>query len=172
VKQEEAYEWALKNVERNEDGGVDEKKIIDLVKSKIDFDSDAARARVAKTIVDRHKRPGVTDPDGQLSLPGLEPFAYEPNLLIADDDGHVVEKAKAFPNYLTARARRAQLNAQRVQRQATRHQQEASLYSDWAMKQLTELRRPVSEITFDTFVREAGFWSDDEAAPEEDPLDG
>ena len=165
---DEAYLWALEHVERNDDGGFDEKRLADLVAECLDFDAESARLAAAKRVIDRRKRPGSTPADGQLAFEGMEPFAYEPQRLVANDAGQAIEHAKARPDYVSAAARRAQTNAERAVRNAGRWQRKASTYADWAMDQLRRRRRG-SEITFDTFVREAGVWRDGDAPPEEGP---
>jgi hypothetical protein len=167
MNRDEAYEYALSQAPRNEDGSVDEKVLRDLLAASIDYDEREARLRLASQIIDSKKRPGRTAPEGQLALPGLEPFAYEPNRLVGDDRHHLIENAKARPSYKAAEARRAQENAMRVQVHATRKQRESSLYSDWALEQLGNGRRGV-EITYDNFVRESGVWNPAEAPPEDE----
>jgi hypothetical protein len=169
VNGEEAYEHALAQVERNPDGSINEDALVDLIAETIRFDADGARRGLAKRIVARRKRPGQTPPDGQLVLPGLDPFAYEPERLVADDAGRVVENRNARPSFKAAEARRAQLDAEKAQARARREQEEYAIYAEWAMDQLAK-GRPGAEITWETCVHEMGLWKD--ATPESEPGDG
>ena len=162
-----AVENALATLERNDDGSVDEKALIEAVAELIDFDADAERMRRAKAAVNRLRRPGSTAPAGQLTFPTLLPYAYEPRRLIADNDGHVVEQAEARPEFKRAEAERARNNARRASEWANRKTGESEAYAAWAIEQFRK-RRKASEVTFDNFVRESGVWSDSEAEPEPD----
>jgi len=170
MRDDQAYENAITAVERNEDGGVDDKALIDEVASLVDFDAAKERYSKAKRIVDKHRRPGSSDSDGQLAIPGLEPFAYEPKRLVSDGDGHSIEQAKARPHYVMAEAQRAQKNARHALEHADRKQRLANEFSLWAMRQLAKRRR-AADITFDIFVRESGTWSAESAEPEPSQVD-
>ena len=171
MKEHEAVDAALRQLKRNEDGSVDEKKLIHLVAELIDFDADAERRNKAVRAVTRCRRPGFSEPAGQLIIPGLGPaYAYEPNRLIKDGEGRVIEQRKARPEYKQAEAQRARESARRQQVWADRKTQESELYARWAIEQLRR-RRPGKDITFDTFVREAGLWAAEAAEPEPGPDD-
>lgn len=157
----EAFEYALGHIDRGPDGSVDERVLVELVASSIDFDEDKARLGLAQRIVARRKRPGQTKPDGQLIIPGLEPFAYEPQRLITDDKGRLVENARARPSFKAAAARHAQKAAADAQETARREQEQYALYAEWAMAELAK-GRSGDEITWDTCVRELHLWKDED----------
>ncbi len=54
---ERAYMFALANAQRNDDGTIVEKSLIDIVAHAADFDADEARMGQARRIVARRKRP-------------------------------------------------------------------------------------------------------------------
>lgn len=163
----QAVESALAALDRNDDGSVDEKSLIEAVAELIDFDADAEKMRRAKAAVHRLRRPGSTAPAGQLTFPALLPYSYEPARLIADNEGHVVEQAAARPEFKRAEAERARLNARRASEWANRKTGESEAYAAWAIEQLLR-GRGLHEVTFDNFVRESGVWSDGEAEVESD----
>jgi hypothetical protein len=167
MKENEAVDAALQVIERNDDGGVDEKALIDEVARLIDFDEEQERRGKATRAVRRRRSPRATEPDGKLALFGLEEYGYEPRRLIADNDGHVVEKDKARPEYKRAEAQRAREVARRQAVWAERKTAENEAYAAWALEQLAK-RRKGKDITFGTFVRETGVWSPGLAEPESD----
>jgi hypothetical protein len=168
VSEQEAVEKALAELPRNADGSIDEKDLIDRVAELLDFDEDTERHAKAVRAVARRRRPGSSEPDGQIALPGLEPYAYEPARLIADNEGRVIEQAQARPAYKAAEASRAENNARRARLWADRKTMEHRDYAQWTIEQLEAGRDP-REITYDAFVREAGIWRDGPAAPEQGP---
>lgn len=170
MKESEAVDTALQALTRNEDGSVDEKTLIDEVAQLIDFDEAQERLNKATRAVNRRRKPRATEPEGQLTLPGMEPYGYEPNRLIADNDGHIVEQSLARPNYKQAEAERARTAARRQAIWADRKTTEFAAYAAWAIEQLGQGRRG-ADITFGIFVRESGLWSAGSADPEPDPDD-
>jgi hypothetical protein len=167
MKESEAVDAALHAVKRNDDGGADEKAVIDECMRFIDFDAEQELRNKATRAVRRRRSPRATDPDGRICLPGMETYGYEPGRLIADNDGHVVEQDKARPEYKRAEAQRAREVARRQAVWAERKTAENEAYAAWALEQLTR-RRKGKEITFGTFVRESGLWSAEPAEPESD----
>lgn len=170
MKIESAYEAALAELEPNDDGGFDEKRLVELIASKISIDETEEKRRKAQHIVNRRKRPGQTPPDGQLVLFDFPAEAYEPHRLIADNDGHVVELQNARPAYMQAQALRQQKKAQRALDLATAEVVKSAAYAAWAMDQLRRRRRG-SDITVGIWVRETGIWQPGEAPPLLDPDD-
>lgn len=161
MKDLDAFKAALQAVDRLGDGAAERKVLVDLVKENIDFDVDEAKGAKAEKIVKRYGRPGSTEYVGQLSFDGFAPCGYEPDRLItADETGRtVVEQAKARPEHKMAEAKRIEASAQRWREAERKANEEARAYSLWAMEQLKK-RRKTTAITFDTFVRETGVWSD------------
>jgi hypothetical protein len=170
-KDQDAYQNALAKAPRNPDGGVDESMLQAQLMEEMEFDPDAAKEAKAREIINRHKRPGQTTPDGQLALEGMEPYAYEPDRLIPYDGKKVIENSKARPDHKGSDAQRAQAKAERYQLQAKRRLNEYKPYADWAMVQLME-GKSADVITFDTFIRETLRWNNGPAGAEDDPSDG
>lgn len=168
MKMDEAIDLALKTVPRNEDGMVDWKLVLDEVARLIDFDATQERRNKASRGLKRRCKPGSTLPVGQLCLPGLAPYAYEPDRLVADNEGHIVEQKASRPTAKAAEAERTRVAARRATAWADRKTQESALFAAWAIVQLQNGRR-IADITFDAFVREANMWSPDEAPPEPGP---
>jgi hypothetical protein len=169
MTEEEAVRQALAEIERNDDDrDIDLKKLIDEVAELLDFDEATERRNKAKRAIDRRRKPGATEPDGVLCLPGMEPYGYEPQRLVADNEGHIIEQEHARPHHKQAEAERARNSARRQQSWADRKTGEAEKYAQWAIQQLTK-GREATEITFDTFVRESGVWADGIAPPEAEP---
>jgi hypothetical protein len=170
VKEQEAIDMALAVLERNEDGSIDEKALIDEVAGLLDFDELSERRNRATRALKKRRSPGSTEPEGQLELPTLEPYAYEPRRLIADNEGHVIEQAEAKTRYKTAEAERARDVARRQAYHADRKSIEATHFAQWVIDELGR-GRDKADLTFGVFVHEAGVWSAGNAAPEADPED-
>lgn len=168
MNEHEAVIAALRGLARAEDGSVDEKMLIDTVAQLIDFDSDAELRHKATRVVRRHKMPGFGESEGQLTLPGLAPYAYEPGRLIADSDGHVVEQANAWPEFKRAEAERARVAARKQQAWADRKTLENEAFTAWALRK-SLAGHDQRDIIFGTFVEETGVWSAGSAQPEAGP---
>lgn len=170
MKDNDAYQKALQDTERDTEGGIDEKTLIDDIAELVDFDEAEERHKKATRIVRAQRKPGSTDPDGQISLPGFEDYAYEPERLIADDDGHVIEQAKAPVKYKQAQAERTRDTARRWGESADRAQKESADFASWVIEGFKAGRKP-ADLIFDHFVRETGMWSKGDAPPESEPGD-
>lgn len=168
MREHDAVEAVLRAAERNDDGSIDEKTLIDEIAKLLDFDADAERRNKASRVVRRHKMPGFGERDGQLTLPGVEPYAYEPDRLIADYDGRIVEQARAGVEFKRAEAWRAREAARKQQGWADRKTNEHDAFAAWALKE-TLAGRPERELTFGDFVRETGTWSPGAAESEHGP---
>lgn len=153
---EQAYRFALANAQRNAEGGVSEEALVDIVERMVDFDADKERRGYAQRIVSRRKRPGQTDPAGKVCIPGLEAYEFEPDRLVADDDGNVVENARALATHKQAEARRAGVAAERAAERKHREQREADELSEWTVAEQAKGRHP-RELTFGAFLTEHGF---------------
>lgn len=159
MKAADAYDFAWTNARRNPDGSVIESSVVDILADSIDFDADEARRGKAQRILARRKRPGQTAPEGAVVFPDMEHYAYEPRRVLADDKGNVIENADASIRFKTAEARRAQQGAQAASARATREQNEAGWFAEWAAEQLAGGRNP-KEVTWDNCLRETGLWKD------------
>src|SRR6266498_5975755 len=131
MTRDEAYQEALEEADRNPDGSVDEKSLIDILARKLDIDEDSIRYKEAKRLINKKSRPGQTQCEGQLSLLGETPYAYEPERLVRFGDGKVVENRRSRPVAKQAEAERAQKNVQRVMNWAQRKQKESNQFSQW-----------------------------------------
>lgn len=160
----DAYQFAYDNARRNPDGSVIEEDLVKLVKAAVDFDIEAAKLGLAQRIVAARKRPGATAPEGAVVFPGMELYAYEPQRLLADDRGNVIENRHARVKFKAAEAKRAQGDAVRATDRAAREQNEAGHFAVWAADELAK-GRPQTEVTWDTCVRESGLWKDADPEP-------
>ena len=161
MRSDAAYEYAWQHAARNDDGSIVEDSLIELVADSVDFDEAKERRGLAQRIVARRKRPGQTAAEGAVVFPGMEPYAYEPHRLIADDAGNLIENRDAKVRFKAAEATRAQQAAQRAMERAAQEQRESGFFATWVAEQL-EAGRDKSEITWDTCVRETGLWKDTE----------
>ncbi len=157
----DAYNFAFDNAKRNADGSRVEGDMVEIVAGQIDFNEDEERLGKARRIIASRKRPGTTAPEGAVVLPGMDPHAYEPRRLLADDDGNVIEQRNARLKFKIAEARRAQDDLQKAMTRAAREQNESSYFALWASDQLEAGRDP-REVTWDTCVHETGLWKDAE----------
>jgi hypothetical protein len=159
VNGEQAYRFALANAPRNPDGGVSEEYLVETVAHVIDFDPEKERRGLAQRIVSRRKRPGQTDPAGKVCIPGLEAYEFEPDRLIADEDGNVVENSRALIAHKRAEARRAGLAADRAAERLLREQGEADAFGEWTAAEVAK-GRDQRTLTFGEYLREGGFLED------------
>lgn len=153
---EQAYRFALANAPRNTDGSVPEETLVEIVARAIDFDPEKERLGLAQRVVSRRKRPGQTESVGKVCIPGLEAYEFEPDRLIADENGNVVEHARALDAHKQAEARRAELAAERATDRLRRERGEADLFTAWTQAETTKGRDPRT-LTFEAFLREQGF---------------
>lgn len=163
----DAYRFAYTNARRNPDGSVVEEDLVKLVQAAVDFDAEAAKLGFAQRIVAARKRPGATAPEGAVVFAGMELYSYEPHRLLADDTGNVIENQHARVKFKAAEAKRAQDDAQRATDRATREQNEAGHFAVWAADELAK-GRPLTEVTWDTCIRETGLWKDSDPPAEDE----
>lgn len=171
MKEDQAVDAALESLPRNEDGSVDEKALIDAVAKLIEFDEAQERINKATRAVKRRRKPGSSAPEGQIAIPGMDAYGYEPERLVADNEGHVVEQRVSRPHFKRAEAERAREAARRHQVWANRKTEESEAFAAWAIEQLGQGRR-ADAINFDIFLKDAGYWKDGDAPVEVDPEDG
>lgn len=160
---ESAYRFGLANAQRNSDGTIIESSLVEIVAHAIDFDADVQRLGLAQRIVSRRKKPGMTAPAGKVALPGLGLREYEPERLVADDDGNLIENERATQKHKAAEARRSTANADRAKERAEQDRAEADLIEAWAKEQQAAGRDP-RELTFGACVAELGLLGEDVAA--------
>src|SRR4249920_2016441 len=136
MTQAEAYAKAMAAVPRRDDGSIDLKVLRDEIAALLEIDIAAEKQMRAGQIIERFRKPGSTEPDGQLALEGLEPYAYEPDRLVMDDEHHVIEQARARANFKAAEARRVRIKAQQMLVHANRKTLESDGLSRWTIEQL------------------------------------
>lgn len=152
------YEQAVAGVTRAPDGSYREDDLIAELIKLINIDTQREKAKKAKRIIDNLAKPGATEPDGQLCLPGLAPYDFEPERLVRDEYGNVVENQMASPSFKTADARRARKHAREASEWSDRKSEEQEIFGAWAMKQVYA-GRPAAEITWGNCVKELGLWN-------------
>jgi len=162
MKTDDAYTYAWDHAARNPDGSVIEDSLVAILAVHVDFDVDQARRGLAQRIVARRRRPGQTAPEGSIVFPGMEHYAFEPQRLLADNDGNLIPNEHARIKYKAAEAGRAQADVSKAASRATREQTESSHFAIWADEQYGAGRNP-AEITWGSCVRETGLWKDGEA---------
>lgn len=162
---------AIAKCKRNpETNGVDNKELIDKIESLIAFDPVKERRKKAIRLFRKRTKPNNSEPDGQLWIPGLEkPYAYEPNRLILDGQGHAVEQDKATFPFKSAHFDRTEANFVKQQAIYFRDRRELEMFGEWVRDEIIK-GRPPSETTLGNFVRETGFWTpaSDMSEPDDD----
>jgi hypothetical protein len=155
VNGDQAYRFGLANAARDADGNVDEKSLVEIVAHAIDFDPEKERLGLAQRIVSSRKRPGQTAPAGKVCLPGLEEYAYEPDRLIADGAGNLIENWRATEKHKKAEAARSGMALERASERAEQDRAEAALIAEWTNAEQARGRDP-HELIWGTCVRETG----------------
>jgi hypothetical protein len=163
VNGESAYRFALANAQRNVDGTIVESSLVDIVAHAIDFDAEKERRGLAQRIVSARKKPGQTAPAGKVTLPGLGSREYEPNRLVADEHGGVIENSRATVRHKKAEAFRSASNADRAVERAEQDRAEAQLMEAWAAEQQAAGRDP-AELMFGVCLAESGLLDGSDAA--------
>jgi len=159
MRSDDAYAFAWENAQRNPDGSIVESSLVELIAATVDFDVTAAKRGLAQRIVARRRRPGSTAAAGSVVFPGMEHYAYEPDRLVADNDGNLIQNSRARLKHKAAEAERAQSNAEKAMDRLSREQREANYFAAWADAQYEAGRDP-REVTWDTCVHETGLWKD------------
>jgi hypothetical protein len=162
VNGEAAFRFGLANADRNTDGTIVEKSLVEIVARAIDFDPEEQRLGLARRVVSARKKPGMTAPAGKVALPGLGLREYEPERLVADDGGNLIENSRATVQHKKAEARRSASNADRAVERAEQDQAEAELIDAWAKEQ-RQAGRDERELVFGACVSELGLLDDGEA---------
>lgn len=152
---EQAYQFALANSARDAEGNADEKALVEIVAHVVDFDPEKERLGLAQRIVSSRKKPGQTVPKGKVCLPGMEAYAYEPDRLIADGEGNVIENWRATEKHKKAEAARSRMALERAEERADQDRTEAELIAEWTSVEQEKGRDP-HELVWGTCVRESG----------------
>jgi hypothetical protein len=147
-------EKAKANTSRNEASIMVEEELTANLAAIVPFDVEQERLNKARAIIARSKRPGSTKPDGQLMLPGFnQPYDYEPDRLVSDDSGNIIENHRAPPRFKSAEVSRAQENVERAVEQLRRKSAENTHFQAWALDQAL-LGRPALDLTWGNCVAE------------------
>jgi hypothetical protein len=171
ARAEALIERAKARLPRDEMGRLNEDRLDEAVAALLPpIDAERVQIRRARALIELLKRPGSTEPDGQLVLPlayTIEPYPYEPARLVSNGLGQIIEANRAPTETKAAQALRARLNADRAGRQASRLTAEAELFQKWALEQAIAGRSPL-ELTWGNCVHEMGLWSPEPAPPDPD----
>jgi hypothetical protein len=156
---------AKANLARNADDNTFSENDLDAEIDRImDFEIPAERRNKVKRIRRDAERPGKTQAVGQLLLPGFAPTPYEPDQLLPDGNGRVVEKDLATAHYIDVQLQKAENNFSKQTNAIRRKRAEADAFTTWSTEQLLA-GRPNNETTFGNWAHETGHWNPD-------PVDG
>lgn len=144
------------NTTRAENGSFNEEELIANLAAIIPFDVDKERRRKAHSIIARSKRPGATKSNGQLLLPGFNKSRdFEPDRMVSDDLGNIIECARALPEFKSAAVGRAQVNVDRAVEELRALTAEMRIHQEWALEQAL-LGRPALQLTWGNCIAERG----------------
>jgi hypothetical protein len=154
--EEAIYAKAESIVPRAPDRSMAEANLENAIADLIEIDVDKERHSRAKEIIAGRARPGATIAEGQLMLPGLDEYDWEPNRLVRDDQGRVIENRNAPITFKAAESKRARDHARDAAVQADRKSEETERFAAWATQQALK-GRPALDLTWGNCVRESGF---------------
>jgi hypothetical protein len=87
-------------------------------------------------------------------LPGFnEAWDYEPDRLVSDDQGNIIEQSRALPEFKAAETARAEKNVERAVEQLRRKSAENAEFQKWALAQALA-GRPALDLTWGNCIRE------------------
>jgi len=144
---------AAQQTKRQNNGHFHEDDLLANLASLIIIDPAEERMRRAKAIIDNLTKPGGTEPTGQLHLPGFDFYDYEPERLVRDDNGNVIEQDRALYRFKIIEAKRARKHAHEANQWAERKAEESEAFTLWVMARRDEGR--TTNLTFGDFVRES-----------------
>lgn len=157
-------EDAKAKTKRAEDGSFNEEELATSLAQLVPFDVDRERLRKAREIIERSKRPGSTEAEGQLNLPGFNrPVAHEPNRMVSDEQGNIIESVRQLPHFMAASLIREQENVERAVEQMRVTAAKNKVFQDWALQQALA-GRPALDLTWGNCARETGILSGSKAA--------
>lgn len=152
-KYKDLLERAKKLTKRQESGQFVEVELLANLEKLIVVDVGAEQKRIAKEILDSETKPGATSPIGQLKLPGMELYDYEPWRMIRNDTGDIIEQDRSGIDFKSAEARRARKHAREAEVWADRKVEEETGYAKWIIEQQRKGR--TKKLTFGDYVRES-----------------
>jgi hypothetical protein len=149
-------EAAKKSLKRAENGSFNEEELIASLASIVPFDVDKERRRKAHSLIARSKRPGATKSNGQLLLPGFNTARkFEPDRMVSDDFGNIIEYHRALPEFKSAAVGRAQVNVDRAVEELRALTVEMRIHQEWALEQALA-GRPALDLTWGNCIAERG----------------
>jgi hypothetical protein len=159
MKKDSVFDKALKRVKVNKDGiSWDYEAIVSEVAKELPDDPDYKDKR-ARSIVDGFTKAGRTAPEGQLMLPGFDPFPYEPNRLIKDETlKNVAPEKRSNPEYRRARLNRMHKNIARAQARARREASVLPEFMEWQSQRILA-GEDIKDLVWDRYIKESGLWA-------------
>ena len=153
-KQIELVQQAKLGLPKDEDGGVDGEALIErLIALMPPLDVAAAQRARAVVVLEGSTKPGGGQVDGQLVLPGCEPFDWEPYGQIQDADGKYHDRISAPLKAYQAEADRARINVDQAVKWLNIKAQQAAIFSQWALDEAIK-GRPKGELTWGNCIAE------------------
>jgi hypothetical protein len=153
-KQIELVRRAKAGLPKDEEGGVDGEKLIEaLIEIMPPIDVNAAQRARAVAVLEGSTRPGGGKVDGQLILPGCEPFDWEPYAQIEDAEGKYYDRISAPVKAYQAEADRARVHVDHAVKWLNVKAQQASIFSQWALDEALK-GRPRRELTWGNCIIE------------------
>lgn len=148
---------AKARVARDKEQGMQEVELEQVLASLIEIDTNKEKLRRAKDIIANQKKHGSIDPATatQLVLPLGDSYAYEPDRLVSDGAGRIIENCKATIRFKQADARRSREKVAEQQIWASRKTEESEIFSAWATEQALK-GRPALDLTWGNCVAETG----------------
>lgn len=146
---------AKEQTPRLPDGSYDEKQLTATLVSLLpEPDIDSIKEREAKEILDQEAKAGNTPSSGQMVFEGFPPRDYEPERMIRDDDGHIIENRHSTPHFKGAHLRRSQKKHAEHGAQLDFDTAEYMAFTEWRSEQLFLGRR--ERLEFQDFLEESG----------------
>lgn len=161
MKADALIQKALEDVARLRDGGAKEEDLIAILAAAIHINVPEEKQRRAKEMIDRRTKPKSTEPSGQLCFVGMDPYPYEPDRLIRDDEGRIIEQKRAAPPYKRAEAKRANKHLEEAAFWAKIKNEEDGQFAQWAYQQIKKGRKQ-RDIVWGNFIIETGIWKKEE----------
>jgi hypothetical protein len=153
--QNDRYNEALEKVIRAPDKSFDTDKLREalIVVLRPYRDYEKMLRREAKKIIGAQQRPEQTDPDGQLELPGIARYRYEPDRLIISSDGRRgIENSRSSFDYKQAQLDREDENIKRAQIQRNRTSKEVEIFKIWRDNELRKGTDPTT-LTWENCIK-------------------
>jgi hypothetical protein len=144
-----------------------QREVASIIRADLDLDTEAYR-RAAKIIEQETKQIGEDDEDDdnpaqlKLSIAG-EKYSYDPERLVKNNTGDIIEWDRAPLSFLMADLSRSSVNLSRVTKWNNRKVQQVTLFQTWIEEQRAKGRKEV-ELTWGNCVRATGMLDAGKAA--------